>query len=422
MSCYNDIPADIISTILYHLRHDHSTLRACSLISPIFLFPSRMYLYSEINLSVGSRQCRKFRDLLSSNPHLGVHVRHLSIKDSQEDHDSDVGWILSEPALPFVIESLPLLRSFYLSCFKPDDNKLILEWHTLPSGLKSSIFHLLQLATLEKVEFRSLRFPISIFCDSPQLRCMHLPGCFLDGAAKTIKQLYRHDKTRLTQLSITAETYSSDLIDTLTHVFDVSQLRDLIILGPNPRMLKVAKELINSSALSMERFQWSLPYFYNSTGYITSHIPMDLSIVSNLRVLEMGVDFWYENPKRDPFPWLFRTLSDIAKSGNTVNLERIVVGVTAEGFGDHELRSLIGYSIWGDLDAILTGGAYSKLQSVTIYLCALYTPGELSSVWLAPMKKRLPSLRAKGLLHITRYPFHQDMRGRGFFATEIQLR
>lgn len=159
----------------------------------------------------------------------------------------------------------------------------------------------------------------------------------------------------------------------------------------------------------------------HKSGHITSHIPIDLSVASNLRVLEVGVDFWYENPKRDPFPWLLRTLQQIGASHSVANLEKVVIGISAEGFGDYELRSMVGYKIWGDLDAVLTGSTYTKLESVTIYICALYTPDNLYTIWMAPMMKRLPLLRTKGSLHLTQYPFHHDMRGRGFSAAEIQL-
>jgi hypothetical protein len=133
----------------------------------------------------------------------------------------------------------------------------------------------------------------------------------------------------------------------------------------------------------------------------------------------MGVDFWYENHKRDPFPWLLGALRVMASNG-AVNLEKVVVGITAEGFGRYELQSMVRYKVWDDLDVILAGKAFSKLHSVTIYICALYTPENLYSLWMTPMIKRLPLLRAKGSLLITSYPFHHDQRGRGFSAMEIQ--
>lgn len=98
-----------------------------------------------------------------------------------------------------------------------------------------------------------------------------------------------------------------------------------------------------------------------------------------------------------------------------------MIGVSAEGFGDYELQSMVGYKMWGDLDTVLTGNAYSKLKNVTIYICALYMPANLYTIWMAPMMKRLPLLQSKGLLHVTQYPFHHEMRGRGFSAAEIQL-
>lgn len=266
MSCYSDIPEDIISAILSHLRQDRSTLRTCAITSSIFLFPSRRYLFSDISLSAGSRQCRKLYGLLSSNSHLTVHVRHLTIKDSQEDNHSDLGWIMSDPTLPLVLGSLPLLRSFYLNCVSSDDDGAVVAWKAFPKGLKSAFLHILQLPTLEKVEFRALNIPFSIFGDSPHIKCLHLPGCFLDGSFQLAERPYPLHKIRLKQLSITSETYSIGLVDTLAGIFDISRLRELIILGPNTEMLKAAGDLIKFSALSMERFQWSLPYFYNSTG------------------------------------------------------------------------------------------------------------------------------------------------------------
>lgn len=148
---------------------------------------------------------------------------------------------------------------------------------------------------------------------------------------------------------------------------------------------------------------------------------MDLAVASNLRMLEIGVDFWYENRKRDPFPWFLRTLREIGTSCRIVNLEKVVIGISSEGFSAYQLHSMVSYEMWGDIDTILTGSAYSKLEDVTIYISALYTPDELYTIWTAPIMKRLPSLRSKGLLHIARYPFHHEMRGRGFSAADIQF-
>lgn len=261
MSCYSNIPEDIILGILGHLCQERPTLRACAVTSSIFLFPSQSYLFSHVIISGGS-QCRNFHRVLSSNPHLAAHVRHLTIKDSQDGTHSNLGWIIPEMTLPFVLGSLPLLRSFYLHCSGVDEGDIV-PWRCFPKSLTASLFHLLKIPTLEKVEFRAIDIPISSFFDSQQIKRLHLPGCSLDGSFQIVEQPC---KTLLEQLSITSETYSSGLVDTLSLAFDISHLRELIVLGPNTEMLKAAGDIIKTSALSLERFQWSLPYFYNSTG------------------------------------------------------------------------------------------------------------------------------------------------------------
>jgi hypothetical protein len=261
MSLHRDIPEDIISTILSHLCHDHSTLRTCAIAASTFLFSSQRHLFSNINVSKGSRQCQKFHSLISSSPHLSVHVRHLSIRDFPE---GNLGWIMSEPTLPLVLRALSFLRSFYLDCARPDDRDMAVSWHMLPKELESSLLRVLQLPSLEGVEYRALNIPISIFIHSPQLKRLRLPGCFLNR--DRLQPLQSSNKIHIEQLVITAETHSNGLIDSLSFVFGLSRLRELRILGPNAEMLKAAGDVTELSALSLERFQWTLPYFYNATG------------------------------------------------------------------------------------------------------------------------------------------------------------
>jgi hypothetical protein len=118
---------------------------------------------------------------------------------------------------------------------------------------------------------------------------------------------------------------------------------------------------------------------------------------------------------RDPFPWLLRSLENMVSSSNPhACLESLTFGVTTEEFSDANLKLILEHQVWDILDEILTGKAFPNIHKVTIFVSNIFPLVNRAVQWVKPMTERLPRVEAKGVLVVTRFPYYQDWRTRGF--------
>ena len=73
-----DLPFELTDTILDHLRHDRSSLRACSLVCSEWLNRSRRHLFRSVTIRDPSLLKSKV-DFLISRPDVAAHVERLNI-------------------------------------------------------------------------------------------------------------------------------------------------------------------------------------------------------------------------------------------------------------------------------------------------------------------------------------------------------
>lgn len=254
MLSVSPIPSDIIISILEELRHDKETLKACSLLSHFYLWPSRKVLFSVICLNgyagKAPTRCQGLHRLLESNPQIASCIRELHLRE-----DGDSGWIAGERTLPLVLWALRCLRALYILAFMED-----LDWRTLSIDL--------QLAFLER--FKSLttlriwhlhNLPINHFHRLSQIKSMSLASSHAMDEAETCSHTPNFSKTTYLESLEIVDTLTPDrqlfasYLATSHSPLSVSRLRVLSIIGGDFNTLHVAAELMKL-AQSVECLLW----------------------------------------------------------------------------------------------------------------------------------------------------------------------
>jgi hypothetical protein len=269
MLSVSPILSDIIISILEELRHGTQTLRACSLLSRFYLWPSRKVLFSVICLNgyagKAPTRCQRLHRLLESNPQIASCVRELHLRE-----DGDSGWIAGEKTLPLVLRALGCLRALFILAFMED-----LDWRNLSIDL--------QLAFLER--FKSLttlriwhlhNLPIDQFHRLPQIKSMSLASSHAMDKAEIPSHTPSSKITYLESLEI-VDTLTPDrqlfatYLTTPHSPLSISRLRVLSVIGGDFNTLQVAAELMKL-AQSVECFLWlsqhegNCPNSLNSTN------------------------------------------------------------------------------------------------------------------------------------------------------------
>ncbi|KAJ7762858.1 hypothetical protein DFH07DRAFT_406211 [Mycena maculata] len=92
------LPQELVHKIIDELHESPSSLQSCALVAHAFVSQSQMHLFARMELKEDSPSSpRRFRDLISTSPHLALHVRSLALECDAENWES-VSPILSAVA------------------------------------------------------------------------------------------------------------------------------------------------------------------------------------------------------------------------------------------------------------------------------------------------------------------------------------
>ena len=158
------LPLEVMFLIFACLppNNDWATLHACSLLSRQCLRQSRKILFAKISLRIRidpkskpvliihvSRRIQGLCDMLQRDPETARSVKALELLDSYPVYNSD--WIICNQNLPRFFKMLVGLRSLTFGC-----EIGYLQWPSLSSELRGSLYMLLRMPHLESLDLRNI--------------------------------------------------------------------------------------------------------------------------------------------------------------------------------------------------------------------------------------------------------------------------
>jgi len=264
------IPQDIIHLVINHLSPDD--LSRCSLVSPIFLAESQRRLFSTIQLSRDAH-CQNLLSVLTRNPHIAAHIRHLTISDKF----SVVRGKATHLAL--VLERITLLQSLSLHH---------VSWHHLCSQSRSAVLNLLRLQSLTSLSFCGLYdFPLDHLAGSSQLKSLSLwfadtPWMSDVTSMHGINQAECREKGQLEALSLGTHSYTSGrlvlgILSKPKSLLGISKLRTLLIETFSINVIDLAGEVMRMASPSLEAIEWRLGDWVWTGAFLLPNYPESLT-------------------------------------------------------------------------------------------------------------------------------------------------
>ncbi|EDR00844.1 uncharacterized protein LACBIDRAFT_312861 [Laccaria bicolor S238N-H82] len=358
------IPQEILETIIAQLGFigDDDSLRACTLVSHSFLSAAQPYLFRTVRLDhIDDRRKRHehFHILLLEKPRLGTYVYNLRLGD---EHDGSFGetpssWITDTEYLCKILPFLNRLQTFSLS-FSSE----MTEWSSMSRNARVVLENLFELPSLRSVALQ-----------------------FISGVpARLLLSL-----TKLVDLSLSS--VHVDVEDSLSETTQPANLSELVLRGCSPRTILTLHSTLRNSPKSLQRliltpthdtnfcasvwelmreggsgitqFEW-LP----SAHYFSSIGPIDIGVLSDIRVLRYSASFRQRSPVNQPLNDFLSLLGQMCKQSNRV--ETIILECHYIKGDDAKQPSVD----WKALDALLRRKEFCALQKVSVRLSVSSCP------------------------------------------------
>lgn len=264
------LPAELIEAIIDEvgLSHDRPTLKACSLVSLAFVFPSQKHLFHEIDLEkpdprISRKTCyQRFHKLLLAKPHLGIHIRELRIGDDSED---DFGWgsgkswiVQTKSTLSRTLSLLPKLEAFSLS-FSAD----MVSWKSIPAETRAAIGSLFRLPSLKAASLEFITsFPPQLLLSLLRLQYLSLSCVEVDtGTLITSDVSCLQGRWETNLRSVFLRGVSPPTITSIADVLSESSPHTLKKITATPSFESgfgdAIGELLRSSGSNLTTFEWS---------------------------------------------------------------------------------------------------------------------------------------------------------------------
>jgi hypothetical protein len=261
------IPQEIISLIIErHLFNDASTLKACSLVSHSFLFPSQKCLFHTIHLDHDLRaqqHCQKLHHVFLDNPELLTYVRELYVMDYGSDgiwgrHPpawSTQPWVSKEESLHAILKMLPLLRLFNFVFTDRIIAPKLWKSESVSVELKLALVAVFALPSLKTCMLKGVDgLPEEFFSTAKHLKKLSLAGISiarhpLGLSAPPVSS----EKLQLESLGLIDVIDDGVLFEAMRASVDLSQLRDVSVFTELP---DIVWEATKDSMGSLETLTW----------------------------------------------------------------------------------------------------------------------------------------------------------------------
>ncbi|KIJ95654.1 hypothetical protein K443DRAFT_682869 [Laccaria amethystina LaAM-08-1] len=358
------IPQEIIETIIAQLGFlgDDGSLRACALVSHSFLSAAQSYLFQTVRLDHfdGRRKRHEhFHILLLDKPHIGTYVYNLLLGDEHEDTfgETPSSWITDTEYLSNILPFLNRLQAFSLS-FSSE----MTEWSSMSRNARLALESLFRLPSLRSVALQ-----------------------FISGVPAHILL----SLTKLVELSLSS--VHVDIVDSLTETTQPANLSTLVLRGCSPRTILTLHSTLRNSPKSLQRliltptydtsfcasvwelmreggsgitrFEW-LP----SAHYFSSIGPIDIGVLSDIRVLRFSASFRQRSSVNQPLNDFLSLLGQLCKQSN--HIETIILECHYIKGDDAKQPSVD----WKALDALLRRKEFCALQRVSVRLSVSSCP------------------------------------------------
>ncbi|KAF8963711.1 hypothetical protein BDZ97DRAFT_1818851 [Flammula alnicola] len=389
------LPPELIEAIIDEVGqlHDRDTLKACSLVSPSFVFQSQKYLFRSIDLDrqlPRKKYYQRFHRLIGTKPHLGAHVRELRLgDDTEDDFGGDTGgpWIMTAKTLPHTFQLLPRLESFSLTF-----NSEMTSWKMLPADTRSAIGRLFRLPTLQSVSLEFITsFPPQLLISLGRLRTLSLSCVEVDTSAPLADDIsYLQSRWEMNLQSLFLRGTSPPTISAISQALGSSTPPTLRRLAITPTFengfCDAVSDLLKQSGANIASFEW-LPsiHFSSSAGSI------DLNALPHLRALRFAVSF-RKTHASGFFPEVLRLLGQVSHQPNLV--ETVILDC-------HCVRVLDGQKLkseWRPLDKVLSKPGFAALKEIRIRLSTSTSSAMERHKFTLAFQDLLPTLQTRGTL------------------------
>ncbi|KIY68471.1 hypothetical protein CYLTODRAFT_351306 [Cylindrobasidium torrendii FP15055 ss-10] len=366
------LPQELVDHIIDHLYDDLPTLRTCAAVCSQWLPPSRVHLFSKVQLDLGPQDgsCERLLIILDAAPQLVPCVKELRIvADCSQSQDSEDAIPDSTAIfLPILLKTFTHVRRLELTAseaFTPAS------WDTLPHPIRQSFESLFHAPSLVYVRlglwaFRSWNLLLSMFAHSPSIRGLALRE--IEFSDYDIGP-YDGDQPMTPPL---LEFLTLDYVE-CSGVQDEWARRPWGIDGV--REFRLAHSAERCGLTLLHALGDSLEHLHLKPG-TSKPEPMSLKGCPNLRSLRLTVEDY-------PDIW-FCVLDILSTIAPDAPLERIAI----EFFIDPKHLQC-----WPDLDAALT--RFQSLRDVAIGVFAPRTAPEFQKV-----SDEMESIDGKGVLRV----------------------
>ncbi|KIM91592.1 hypothetical protein PILCRDRAFT_810871 [Piloderma croceum F 1598] len=349
---------------------------------------------------------KRLDQVLLKSPHISEYIRELEVYDSRDDN-----WIGTDPTLPRL---LPKLTNLTRIKFRR------LHQRNVPSGLKQSIYSVLELPSLTHVELEKATFAniddlkdllshakystnlslndVSVLSDEPLTHVGEDKG----PAEAEVEEHGLHSRlqSNLVSLRLSLNHHHSAFLDWLIgprSPWDVSHMHTLQVLSSYLDDTDVTNRLLKAIGNSLRHFHLLVPYILSNPSPYRSdtNSNTDFNFESN-----SGIKFHYltdiirtkSRQVTEPLPWLLRFLSNIGKFNQ---IEEIKLEVEIPDCDDGPVE----WSDWEEVDCLLAGAHFESLRKLNILLLPRATS---TREWLLDgrrnLVRNLPLLGARGIL------------------------
>ncbi|EAU83587.1 hypothetical protein CC1G_07960 [Coprinopsis cinerea okayama7 len=349
------IPPELVELIVGFIS-SRSTLRACALVGPDFLYPCQQRLFTEVVLAPPKRRgtrptkatpAQRFLDALNSSPHLASFVRSLIIEC--EDSIEEQPWLYNDTALQHILPRLDRLAKISVNGkVKPGDEaaptKANLSWSSLSLTLRSALTSVMRSGSVIDLELGGFsRIPVSSVIHScSQLKKLSLLPLYLvdegDGgeqdsdAAPSPPELLDVEDITIKQSSV-ALRRTTDWLLRPNYGPDIRQVQRLHFTVMNTEDHSYIAQIVEASAPSLKELELSpgtdiafVRHLLRSSSPVGPRTsPITLSNLNHLRSLKINTEIkMYKlnnNRYSDPLPWIVSLLSTIPHDNEFATLE-----------------------------------------------------------------------------------------------------
>ncbi|OBZ67276.1 hypothetical protein A0H81_12935 [Grifola frondosa] len=355
----SSLAVELINHIMEYLYYDPDALRACSLTSRMWLFPSQLQLFNSVTLT-DLRSLRKFGDLMRTSPRIAKLVRELCI----DAHAASLGR-----------DSQTWVRSVAPACLLP----------------RRAAYAAVPLRELERSSSRRRLSPEHTHvhvCDGSALSGGQFsthpnarsPGVFLSKALKALSGF----ALRLTGLTIGPFCPLKDICRLFRHTRIHTHLRRVEFPRVDYQEVPAVDTLL--ALIGPDLLHFKIGCAFECPPSVLEWLSDNVDFSRNTRL--RSLEFTVIDNRSEAMGWIPFILSQVA-STNT-RLSRIVFNVSI--LFDTQMQ----HSEWQKIEAILS---YARLWALTEVIFVRRGGLDMESFrWV--MRNRFAELEVRNLLHV----------------------